>query len=97
MSNVIPLGKAARKVVADLGARTVMSALEGSVAILNATERASPEERERILKQARIDHGKALIANGIAMIRSSDSAAAAIKHLRNELAAIDPTFELREF
>lgn len=97
MSNVIPLGKAARKVVSDMGARMLMTALEGSVAVLNATQHATPEEREAILKKARIDHGKVLITNGLAMLRDHDSPDAAILHLREVLAAIDPTFEPREF
>lgn len=88
MSNVVPLGKAAKRVVSDTGARMLMTALEGSVAILNATQYATPEEREAILKKARIDHGKALITNGLAMIRDHDSADAAIEHLIDVLKAM---------
>ena len=97
MTNVvhlpIPVGNAAKKVVMDSGARMLMTALEGSVAILNATQHATPEEREAILQKARIEHGKALITNGLAMIRDHESADAAILYLRETLEAIDSTFE----
>ena len=71
----------------------LMANLEGSVAILNARspkERAEREEQFRLLK---IQQGKELITNGLALIRDNESPDAAIAHLRSELAAIDPGTE----
>lgn len=98
MSNVVHLGVAAEGVVAkvDINRRHLMASLRGSVHILNARtpeERAAREEQFRLLK---IQQGKELITSGLNLIRDNDSADAAIKHLRNTLAAIDPTFEPME-
>ena len=99
MSNVVHLpisvGEATKKVVSSVAIRTpfLMENLQGAVSILNARtpqERAAREEEFRLLK---IQQGKELITNGLNLIRDNESADAAILHLRETLAALDPTFE----
>ena len=83
----------AKDCIVNLSRPHLMANLQGSISILNARspqERAAREEQFRLLK---IQQGKELITNGLALIRDNESPDAAIAHLRSELAAIDPGTE----
>lgn len=105
MSNVVRLDRAAKKVVEDLGIRLapepnglLMSQLRGSVARLADHQQEKMDEAGwKAFCEANVIKGRNKIAEGIELIRKGAGPDAAIKHLRNELAAIDPTFEPREF
>lgn len=79
----------AKDCIATLNRTHLMANLEGSISILNTRtpqERAEREEQFRLLK---IQQGKELITNGLALIRDNESADAAIQHMREVLMAID--------
>ena len=109
MSNVIPLGKAAKKVVEELGIRLVpepekpanvhlMSQLRASVARLADCQQEQMDDAGwKAFCEANVIKGRNKITEGLELIRKGAGPDAAIRHLRNELAAIDPTFEPREF
>jgi hypothetical protein len=79
----------AKDCIVNLSRPYLMADLQGSISILNARtpkERAEREEQFRLLK---IQQGKELITNGLALIRDNESADAAIQHLREVLMAVD--------
>jgi hypothetical protein len=74
---------------------SLKEALEAS--IVHIDERKRMAERAAAIREMQITQGKENIANGLRILQVIAGPEFAIKHMRNTLAAIDPTFEPREF
>ena len=95
MSNVvhlpIPVDKAVRKVVAELKPKAPNNLLRSQ--LKNSLCEMGDEAVWQEYRRLEVVRGKNKITEGLNLIRDNESADAAILHLRETLAALDPTFE----